>query len=238
MTAQIHDLSRACGGVVQAIIVLAFSAAAALAASTTADASALEINKAWSYGFDDSLWTGGAARAQTLSPFAGGALGCFVNRGPVFGTYFVRRIELLSSNTADVAVNKIADPSGRAAGVSGMVITERLERSSFGADPSSWTDWGVVAERVVDGNGTHSWAQLSPDISLDAHWLPIELYRFDGSSVSMDFAARAPAGPGAAPEPSTWAMAVIGFAALGAAGYRSSRKSRRSIHFPKGNYPR
>ena len=91
---------------------------------------------------------------------------------------------------------------------------------------------------MVDGNGTHSWAQLSPDISLDAHWLPIELYRFDGSSVSMDFAARAPAGPGAAPEPSTWAMAVIGFAALGAAGYRSSRKSRRSIHFPKGNYPR
>jgi hypothetical protein len=46
MTAQIHDLSRACGGVVQAIIVLAFSPAAALAASTTADASALEINKA------------------------------------------------------------------------------------------------------------------------------------------------------------------------------------------------
>jgi hypothetical protein len=31
---------------------------------------------------------------------------------------------------------------------------------------------------------------------------------------------------------------VIGFAALGAAGYRSSRKSQRSIQFPKGIYPR
>jgi hypothetical protein len=113
-----------------------------------------------------------------------------------------------------------------------------LEPSSFDADPSSWTDWGVVAERVLDSNGTHSWALLSPDISLDAHWLPIELYRFEGSSFSMDFAVRAPAGPGAAPEPSAWAMAVIGFAALGAAGYRSSRKSRRSIHLPKGIYPR
>jgi hypothetical protein len=229
MTAQIDDLSRACRGAVRAMIALAFSAAAALAASETANASALEINKAWSYGFDDSLWAGGDVRPQTLSPFAGGALGCFVNCDPAFGAYVVRRIELLSSNTADVSVNKTADPSGHAAGVSGVVITERLEPSSFDADPSSWTDWGVVAERVLDSNGTHSWALLSPDTSLDAHWLPIELYRFEGSSVSMDFVSRAPVGAGPAPEPSTWAMAVIGFAALGAAGYRSSLKSRRSL---------
>jgi hypothetical protein len=237
MTTQIDDLSRACRGAVRAMIALAFSAAAALAASTTADASAFEINTAGSYGFDDSLWTGGALRANTLSPLAGG-LGCFVNCGPPFGAYVVRRIELLSSNTADVSVNKIADPTGRAAGVSGMIITERLEPSGFDANPSSWTDWGVVAERVVDSSGSHAWELLSSDISLDAHWLPIELYRFEGSSFSIDFAARAPAGGGAAPEPSTWAMAVIGFAALGAAGYRSSRKSQRSIQFPKGIYPR
>jgi hypothetical protein len=172
-----------------------------------------------------------------LSPLADWAPPCFVNCGPGFGTYVVRRIELLSSNTADVSVNKMADPTGHPVGVSGMIITERLEPDSFGADPSSWADWQVVAERVLDSNGTHSWSLLSPDRSLDAHWLPIQLYRFEGSSFSMDFAARAPAGASATPESSTWAMILIGFAGFGVAGYRSSRNYRRSLHLPKGTYP-
>ena len=151
----------------------------------------------------------------------------------------VQRIELLSSSTADVSVNKTADPTGHAVGVSGMIVTERLGPDSFGAaDPISWADWQVVAERVLDNSGTHSWALLSPDISLDAHWLPIELYRFEGSSASMDFAAGAPSGASATPESSTWAMTLIGFAGLGLAGYRSSSNYRRSPHFPEGTYPR
>ena len=119
-----------------------------------------------------------------------------------------------------------------------MVITERLDPYGFAADPGSWTDWGVVGERVLDSSGTHSWSLLSPDISLDAHWLPIELYRFEGSSVSMDFAVSAPAGASATPESSTLAMTLIGVAALGVAGYRSSRNYRRLIDSSIRTYPR
>ena len=244
MTIQIDYLGRIDGGGarLRPTMALVFAAAAALVASATganAGADAPGAKSAWSYGFNDSLWTNdGLERPRTLSPLVGWAPQCFVNCGPLFGTYVVRRIELMSSNTADVSVNKAADPTGRAVGVSGMIITERLEPFSFGTDPSSWTDWGVVAERVLDSNGTHSWALLSPDISLDAHWLPIELYRFEDSSSSMDFVARTPAGASATPEPSTWAMMLIGFAGLGWAGYRNSSSYRRSTHFPEGTYPR
>jgi hypothetical protein len=238
MNIRIDDLSRVHGGarrgVVQSTLALAFVAAAPLVASaTSADALALESNRAWSSGFNDSLWTGGQ-RSISLSPLAGWSPGCFVDCGPAFGTYVVRRTELLSSNAADVSVNKVVDLTGHAMGVSGMIVTERLESDGFGADPNSLTDWVVVGERTLDSNGTHSWSLLSPDISLDAHWLPIELYRFEGSSFSMDFAAIAPAGASATPEPSTWAMMLIGFAGLGVAGYRSSRNYRRPINVPEG----
>jgi hypothetical protein len=241
MTIQI-DLLRLihCSGarrsLVRSLIAPACAAVAVLtAAATNANAAgdAPGTESAWSYGFNDSLW-GGSQRSISPSPLAGWAPQCF-NCGPAFGTYVVQRTEFLSSNSADVSVNKVADSAGRLMGVSGMIVTERLEPDGFSAGPGSSTDWVVVAERVLDSDGTHSWALLSPDISLDAHWLPIDLYRFEGSSFSMDFAPAGP--PGATPEPATWAMMLIGFAGLGAAGYRSSRNYRRSIRLPEG-YPR
>ena len=245
MTIQIDDLGRVHGGGAGHSIgrpPLALAFALALAASATSASAGADVpgaKSAWSYGFNDLLWANdGLERPRTSSPLAGWPPQCFVNCGPTFGTYIVQRAELLSSNTADVSVNKAADQTGHAAGVSGMIITERLGPYSFGADPGSWTDWQVVGERVLDSNGTHSWSLLWSDISLDAHWLPLELYRFEGSSFSMDFAARTPAGASATPESSTWAMMLIGFAGLGMAGYRTSRRRRRSIHFPEGICPR
>jgi len=246
MTIQLDDLGRAQRGgrrgLVGPTIALALAAATVLVALATgadARADAPGARNGWSYGFDDSLWTNhGRERPMTLSPLANWAPQCLVGCGPIFGTYLVQRTELFSSNTADLSVNKTADSSGHAAGVSGVIITERLDPYGFAADPGSWTDWGVVGERVLDSSGTHSWSLMSPDSSLDAHWLPIELYRFDGSSFSMDLAAGARAGAGAAPESSTWAMILIGFAALCVAGYRSPRSSRRPIDVPKEVYAR
>jgi hypothetical protein len=238
MTIQFDDLRRVHGGggrrrFGRLTTALALAAATALVASATgasARADSPGARSSSSYGFDDSLWTSpGLKRPMTLSPLAAWAPQCFAECGPTFGTYVVQRTELFSSDTADLAVNKAADSAGHAVALSGMVITERLDPYGFAADAGSWTDWGVVGERVLDSNGTHSWSLLSSDISLDAHWLPIELYRFEDSSVSMDFAANAPAGVSATPESSTWAMTLIGFAVLGVAGYRSSRNSRRLI---------
>src|SRR6185437_2746120 len=108
-------------------------------------------------------------------------------------------------------------------------VIERLAPESFSADPGLLTDWVVTGERILDSEGTHSWSLLAPDSSPDARWLPIQPYRFDDASFSMTFAA-APAG--ATPEAPAWAMMLIGFAGLGAAGHRRARKSRRPVrHF-------
>ena len=239
MTIPIDDTGRGHGGasrdVLRMTIALGLGAAVALVASAAgadASAAALQIS-AWSSGFDDWSWTANGLEGPRAPSSAGAdwSLGCFVNCGAAFGTYVVRRTELLSSNAADVSVNKVVDSTGHAMALTGLIVTERLEADGFGA-PGSLTDWVVVGERALNGDGSHSWSLLSPDISPDAHWLPIELYRFDDASFSTSFAARAPAT--AAPETSTWAMALIGFAALGLAGYRSSKNTRRTINIPEG----
>jgi hypothetical protein len=151
------------------------------------------------------------------------ALQCFANCGPAFGRYVLRRSELLSSNTADISVNKAADATGHVMALNGMIVIERLEADGLGAD------WVVVSERTLDSNGTHSWSLLS-DVSRDAPWFPTNLYQFDGSSVSVNFVAGQAAGPDATPEASTWAMMLIGFLGLSVAACRSSRNHQRSIN--------
>jgi hypothetical protein len=203
---------------------LAAAAAAALAASVThADASAREISES-SYGFADSLWTQTEIeRPGALSPSSRGATRqCFVNCGPAFGTTVVRRSDLLTSNSADLAARKTADANGHPMGVGGAIVVERLEPNASG----SLTNWVVVSERTVDENGSHSWSRLS-GVPSDALWQPSDLYQFEGSSFSTDFAAAGTTGP--TPEPATWMMMLMGFAGLGVAGYRSSRTPCRPI---------
>jgi PEP-CTERM motif len=242
VTIQIDNFSRlhvgaACRNVALSTIALAFAGAAALVASeTNANAGAREVN-ASSYGFAASLLPNrGLEPPQKLSLSGRDwALKCSVNCGPAFGTSITSRSELLTSNNADVATRKTTDSAGHPMGLGGTVVVERLEPDASG---SLLTNWVVVSERTLDGNGSHSWSLLSSGISLDAPWLPGDLYQFEGASFSMDFAAASPAGAGATPEPSTWAMILIGFAGLGLAGYRSSRNNQRSIHFPNGIYAR
>jgi len=232
MTIQIDDPGHVHGGgrrgAVRSTIALA-AAAALVASATSADAGPPQKTGAWSTGFDDSLWTDGLARPEMPPPLAGWGEQCLVDCGPAFGTYLVRRAELLSSSGADVSVNTVPDSTGHRMGVSGAIVIERLAPESFSADPGLLTDWVVTGERILDSEGTHSWSLLAPDSSPDARWLPIQPYRFDDASFSMTFAA-APAG--ATPEAPAWAMMLIGFAGLGAAGHRRARKSRRSVrHF-------
>jgi hypothetical protein len=204
-----------------------FAGATALVASTAnADAGAREIDNAWSYGFADSLLLHNGVERSTIPSVVHGALRCFVDCGPSFGASVVRRSELLSSNTGDVSARRVVDASGHLMGVSGTIVIERLERNGFGAD------WVVVGERTLDEDGTHSWALLSTDVSREPPWVPINLYQFEGSSVSTDFAAGARLG--ATPEASTWTMMLIGFAGLGFAGYRGSRNQPFSILIRNG----
>jgi hypothetical protein len=228
-----HPACPARRGAVHSARALALAATALLAGATSAGAAATEIGDAWFSGFQDSAWTSdslGRPRSPP-SPLSDWTARCLVNCGPAFGTSLVRRIELLSSNTADVSVNKAADPGGHRIGLSGMIVTERLARDGFGAD------WAVVAERALDSSGTHAWSVSPMDGSLDAHGVPIELYRFESASFSIGLAATAPAA-GATPEPQTWAMMLIGFAALGVAAYRRSVTTRGPTHSPERMHAR
>jgi hypothetical protein len=220
------DFGAARRSIVQSTITLALAATAALAASVTeADARAREIG-ASSYDFADSLLPNkGLEHLPTLSlPGSDVALKCSVHCGTALGASVVRRSELLTSNTADVSTRKTTDSAGHPMGLGGTVVVERLEPDASG---SLLTNWVVVSERTVDENGSHSWSLLSGAPS-NTPWLPNDLYRFEGSSFSMDLLADAPA----TPEASTWVMMLIGFAGLGAAGYRNS-KTRRPIQFSK-----
>ena len=187
---------------------------------TNADANAREIS-ALSDGFVDSPWTSSGLERLRTQSLLGGGFRCPANCGPAFGAFVVRRNELLTSNNLEFFGKKVVDANGHATGVGGMVVIERLEPNSFGAD------WLVEGERTLDSNGAHSWSMSSPGVSPDAPWLPSNLYRFEASSFSMDLAAGAPAG--GAPEASTWVMMLIGFAGLSVAGYRSSGDQRFSI---------
>jgi hypothetical protein len=221
VTSQTQDLGGQRGGAqgknVRSTMKLAVVGVAALFASATnADASARDVSES-SYGFADSLWTQtDIERSDTLSPSSRGINRCSANCGPAFGTTVVRRSDLLTSNTADLTARTTADANGHPMGVGGAVVVERLERNASG----SLTNWVVVSERTLDENGSHSWSQLS-GVPSDALWQPSDLYRFEGSSFSTDFAAAGTAG--ATPEPSIWMMLLMGFAGLSLAGYRNSR---------------
>jgi hypothetical protein len=229
MTIRIDDPGLAHGGgALRSAIALAL--AALVASATGAGAGAPRTGDAWSSGFDDWLWTGNSPVRPETPPLAGWAEQCLVGCDPGFGTYSVRRTELLSSNAADVSVNAVADSTGHRMGVSGMIVIERL------APDGLQTDWVVTGERTLDSDGTHSWSLLSPNISPDARWLPIQLYRVEDVSAPMTFAAAASAS--ATPEASTWAMTLIGFVGLSVAGYRRSRKRPRPVHFFEGTYRR
>ncbi len=216
MNIQIDYLDHLKGAAAQSVnfksIAVGLVAAAALISSP---AIATTTNATWSSSFNDSLWTNnGAVLSADLSPQIPEWPQCFVSCGPTFGASVVRRTEFLASNTADLSVNKIIDSTGHAMGVSGIVVTARLENA----------DWAVTGELELDSSGNHSWSLLSPEISLYARWLPIEFYRFDSSSWSTNLTAAAPTGP--IPEISTWAMTLLGFTGLGLAGYRNFKKPR------------
>ena len=219
------DVGAARRSIVLSIMALAFAATMALASATHAQATTREISTS-TYRFTDSFWSNtGFERLQALSPLSGvEAHGCSVHCGPALGTYAVRRSEMLTSNTADVATGKTADSGGHALGVGGAVVVERLEPDASG----SLMNWVVVSERTVDENGSHSWSLLSGAPS-NMPWLPNDLYRFEGTSFSTDFLAET----ATTPEASTWVMMLLGFAGLGMAGYRNSKNPWRAIQFPK-----
>jgi hypothetical protein len=202
------DARVAKNGFVRTTIAIAMAAAAAFTGlATAAEARDREVS-ASSYGFADAPVASNEFEHPTAWPAFGGGSSCAIFCGPAFGTFVVRRSDVLTSNTADRSAEKTSDAVGRPLGLGGMVMVERLEPDASGL----FMHWVVASERTLDENGSHSWAVLSG--GADGPWLSSELYRFDGSSFAADVVGRAPP----TPEASTWIMVLIGFAGLGFAG--------------------
>jgi hypothetical protein len=73
-------------------------------------------------------------------------------------------------------------------------------------------------------NGGSYVASIDPIISI----LPDFLADHPGLSLELSPDVMQPSSIGSVPEPSTWAMMLLGFAGLGFAGYRSTRRTAAS----------
>ena len=200
---------------------------AALSALVSLAASAKIVNRiesVQSYYFADSIWANKEPEGSvSLSPpLPQPARKCFVGCSPVFGPFVIQRVELLTSNAADVSPNKVIDATGHALSVSGIIVTEHVDPTGVSADFGFETDPVVYGERVLDANGTHSWSFMSPDILPEARWLPIEPFRFESAGPIMQLNGVEPSQI-AVPEWSTWQLMGLGFATLAFVRTQSNR---------------
>ena len=124
--------------------------------------------------------------------------------------------------------------SGLAGHISDEVFFHDVLYVAWPSDPQGPTvpcAWGIFGVCVPESGSSHDVLQLSandgygyPDFALmvDA-FMNHEIYIDMHTQLYPEGEIRGQLAP--VPEPSTWAMMVLGFAGLGFAGYRASRKS-------------
>ena len=126
---------------------------------TAAEASVREIS-ASSYGFADALVANFIPSRHRHCRSASPPRRNPIPLAPIaaaFGAFLVRRSDLFTSNTADVAARTTNDGAGHAMGFSGMVVVERLEPDASG----SLMNLGRRVATHAGREWLHSWSLLS-----------------------------------------------------------------------------
>jgi len=131
--------------------------------------------------------------------------------------------QLLTSNAADISPNRVIDLNGHAMSVSGLIVSRSWEPNAFNLD---WDFGGVgmpdryvAGELTLDDGGSHWWSVVSPSVSPDARWLPVEMFRFGFTAPVAQFGSGS---RNAIPEPATLELMAVGFAALGYAAHQAN----------------
>jgi PEP-CTERM motif len=98
--------------------------------------------------------------------------------------------------------------------------------STFTLYPGRYSvDIGVSGDAEADDGNSSFSASVDPIIAISPEFLASN----PGYSLTFSAGIQQPSTLGAIPEPSTWAMLVVGFAGLGFAGWRRGRGARRPL---------
>jgi hypothetical protein len=138
--------------------------------------------------------------------------------------------EFLGGNASDLSSDPITDLSDHAVVLTGFINLTTGDLLSLGSDDGSalWINGSLI----LDNDGDHGFATVSANYSGPTGRQQIEILAFEDSGETGLTAElnEAPLGgdaistAGGVPEPSTWAMIMLGFAGLGFAGYRRNRR--------------
>lgn len=205
-------------------LALCFVVLSGLVASGASGAGNLIVSKGYSYNFTDDQWVGGPPRgSERLMPeLLDQRWPCTLSVGARPSVTITYRDERLRSYSTDISANKSVDETGHAVSVSGIIVDEIGEVDDFAMMSGNITRWSAGGESDFDDVGTRSWSRLATDASPYASWLPIQVYSFSGETMTLLYALDQQSSIGF-PEPSTWAMLLLGFAGLGFAGYRRAK---------------
>jgi hypothetical protein len=220
-------------------IALAAGAAVALLTGVATAQADQGLNGAY-YQFNTS--PGSVANAESLIASSGGPAAtftantvCFPSCGNTIGDGGALA-DFLGGNASNISSNSITDLSDHAIVLTGQIDLTQGEQLSLGSDDGSalWINGAML----IDNDGDHGFGSASATYTGQSGWQTIEILQFeDGGVTGLSVNANTGAGgdwvalggdaisTGAVPEPSTWAMMALGFAGLGYAGFRTSRKA-------------
>jgi PEP-CTERM motif len=156
---------------------------------------------------------------------------CFPSCGGTLGDVGSTLTQFLGGNASDLSSDPVTDLSNHAVVLTGFIDLTTGDSLSLGSDDGSalWINGSLL----VDNDGDHGFETVSANYTGPSGLQQIEILAFEDSGVTgltamlndTPLGGAAISTTGGVPEPSTWAMIMLGFASLGFASYRRNQSS-------------
>jgi hypothetical protein len=160
---------------------------------------------------------------------------CFPSCGGTIGDGGSTLTEYLGGNASDLSSDPVTDLSNHAVVLTGFINLTTGDLLSLGSDDGSALY--INGSQLVDNDGDHGFGTVSENYTGPSGLQQIEILAFEDSGVTgltvelnnSPLGGAAISTTGVVPEPSTWAMIMLGFAGLGFARRRRRRGAAPSI---------